>query len=240
MINMTNKTRKTTPSSPPCEGVERGVVINSMHENTLTNEELEILQEIMNIAFGRATSDLAEIIDVYIKLSVPYVNVLKAVELPAYIKKELKDYGNISLVEQRFWGNFKGHALLVFPSVAGKKLIALLSNDKSEFIEFDTIDELEKETLIEVGNILIGACIGKMADLLKDIITFSPPTVLIENHPNNAIPKSIFDPDDTTIILRTIFRFEKKDIEGFLFLLVRHESINLLKKALNEFMEQYK
>ena len=61
-----------------------------MPENTLTNEELEILQEIMNIAFGRATSDLAEIIDVYIKLSVPYVNVLKAVELPAYIKKSLK------------------------------------------------------------------------------------------------------------------------------------------------------
>ena len=77
------------------------------------------------------------------------------------------------------------------------------------------------------------------SDLLKDIITFSPPTVLIENHPNNAIPKSIFDPDGTTIILRTIFRFEKKTLRVFV-LLVRHESINLLKKALNEFMEQYK
>lgn len=211
-----------------------------MPENPLTNEELEILQEIMNIAFGRATSDLAEVIDIYIKLSVPHISVLKAVELPAYIKKELKDYGSISLVEQRFWGNFKGLALLVFPSGAGKELVTLLSNDKSEFIEVDTIDGLEKETLIEVGNILIGACIGKMADLLKDIITFSPPTVLIENPPNNAIPKSIFDPDSTTIILRTLFRFEKKDIDGFLFLLVCQESINLLKKALNEFMEQYK
>ena len=211
-----------------------------MPENTLTNEELEILQEIMNIAFGRATSDLAEIIDIYIRLSVPYINVLKAAELPEYIKKEMKDHSNISLVEQRFWGNFKGLALLIFPSGAGKELITLLSNDESDLFESNTIDELEKETLIEVGNILIGACIGKIADLLKDVITFSPPRVLIENYPHDAIPKGMFDPDNTTIILRTIFRFEKKDISGFLFLLVCPESINLLKKVLNEFLEQYK
>ncbi len=213
--------------------------MKTMHENTLSNEELEILQEIMNIAFGRATADLAEVIDIYIRLNVPYINVLKAAELPAHIKKELKDSGNISLVEQRFWGNFKGLALLIFPSGAGKELITLLSNDESDFIESDTIDELEKETLIEVGNILIGACIGKIADLLKDVMTFSPPRVLIENHPHDAIPRGMFDPDNTSIILRTVFCFEKKDISGFLFLLVCPDSINLLKKALNEFMEQY-
>ncbi|MFN3531883.1 MAG: chemotaxis protein CheC [Candidatus Brocadia sp.] len=213
--------------------------MRTMHENTLSNEELEILQEIMNIAFGRATSDLAEVIDIYIRLSVPYINILKATELPVYLKKEINDYNNISLVEQRFWGNFRGLALLIFPSGAEKELITLLNNDKSDFPESDTIDELEKETLLEVGNILIGACIGKMADLLKDVIRFSPPRVLIENLSHDTIPEGIFDSNNTMIILRTLFHFEKKDISGFLFLLVCPESITLLKKALNEFMEQY-
>jgi len=41
-------------------------------ETMITEEETDILQEIMNIAFGRAASDLAEYIDIFVILSVPF------------------------------------------------------------------------------------------------------------------------------------------------------------------------
>jgi chemotaxis protein CheC len=82
----------------------------------ITAEETDILQEIMNIAFGRAASDLAEYIDIFVVLNVPYIKLLQASDLPPYINKEIKDYDKVSVVEQNFWGKFKGSAFLIFPS----------------------------------------------------------------------------------------------------------------------------
>jgi chemotaxis protein CheC len=92
---------------------------------------------------------------------------------------------------------------------------------------------------MEVGNILIGACIGKIADILNDIMTYSPPIVLLEKHAGTIIPHRLLDPKDNVIILKTIFNFETREVSGLLLLLFSQESIYWLKKALNEFMEQY-
>jgi chemotaxis protein CheC len=209
------------------------------HDHSITGDEIEILQEIMNIAFGKATADLAEFIDIFIKLSVPNVQITKTINLGQYLNDVVTNNGQISIVEQKFWGKFRGYALLVFPSGSGKELISILAGEVHESFVADPIDELEKGTLMEVGNILIGACIGKIAEILNDVMTYSPPSVLLERHTGNIIPSNIFNPDDNAIILKTIFKFENKEVAGMLLLLISHESIYWLKKALNEFMEQY-
>lgn len=208
-------------------------------ENVITEEEIEILQEALNISFGKATSDLAEIVDIYVALSVPYVEVMPAVKLQSYIENEIKDYETIEMVKQQFWGKFKGIAFLIFSSGSGKKLVSLLQNETKSPSDSEPIDALEKETLIEAGNILIGACVGKLADLLGDIVTYSPPVAIVHKKPANSIPSDIFDPNSTAILLRTVFRFEKEDVSGFLFLTTSDESISWLKKALKQFMDQY-
>jgi len=205
----------------------------------ITDEEIEILQEIMNIAFGRATADLAEYIDIFIKLSVPDINIKQMDDLSGYISDAIRNHGPISVVEQKFWGKFKGYALLIFPAGSGKELISILSGEEIDTYGSDPIDELEKATLMEVGNILIGACIGKIADILKDIITYSPPVVLLEKHAGAIIPHKQLHPHDHVIILRTIFNFESREVSGLLLLLFSQDSTPWLKKALNEFMEQY-
>lgn len=213
--------------------------MNKDRQGIISNEELDILQEIMNIAFGKATAELAEMIDIRVKLSVPYAKVIYTAELPQYIQAEIKDYGDISIVEQRFWGEFKGFALLIFPAGSGKELITLLTGDEIDVFVSDPVDELEKGTLMEVGNILIGACIGKIAELLNDELAYSPPIVHVGNNVQDVLPKTILSSYDLTIALRTSFNFEKKDVFGFLFVLTSHESMNWLKKSLSDFMEQF-
>jgi len=203
------------------------------------DEERDILQELMNIAFGKAAAELAEVISIFVVLSVPSVKVLKAAQLPEYLQEEISDFADISIVEQNFWGRFKGSAFLVFPAGAGKALISLLDPEHEATFESGTFEVLEKETLMEVGNILIGACVGKMSELLGDVVTYSPPKVVVENEPRGIIPKNLFDPEYTAIVMRTVFRFEERDVSGFLFLVTTHDSIVWLKKALAEFIEQY-
>lgn len=207
-------------------------------DNVFSINEAEILQEVMNIAFGKASSDLAEVIDIRVVLNVPHVELLKAVDLPPRIKDEIRVYDLISIIEQNFWGKFKGSALLVFPAKAGKGLTCLFDEDESSGLE-DNNALLQKETLLEVGNILIGACVGKVAELLDDIVSFSPPRIIINNLSSEAVSKKLSDPDKLAILMKTVFHFEDKDISGFLFLITSQDSIKWLKAALQNFMEKF-
>lgn len=208
-------------------------------QNIMSSEELDILQEIMNIAFGRATAELAELIDIRVQLSVPQAKLIYTVDLPEYLQDEVKDYGDISIVEQRFWSEFNGSSLLILPAGSGKELITLLTGQEMDVFVSDPVDELEKGTLMEVGNILIGACIGKIAELLDVELTYSPPIVHVGDNAHDLLPNSIMSSYELTIALRTSFHFEKKDVFGFLFILTSQESLNWLKKALHDFMEKF-
>ncbi len=208
-------------------------------QNIMSNDELDILQEIMNIAFGRATAELAELIDIRVQLSVPQAKVIYTVDLPEYLQDEVKDYGDISIVEQRFWSEFNGSSLLILPAGSGKELITLLTGEEMDVFVSDPVDELEKGTLMEVGNILIGACIGKIAELLDAELTYSPPIVYIGDNAHDLLPNSIMSSYELTIALRTSFHFEKKDVFGFLFVLTSQESLNWLKKALHDFVGKF-
>jgi len=207
-------------------------------QEMISAEETDILQEIMNIAFGRAAADLAEYIDIYVILSVPYVKLLRAVDLPHYIDTEINSYDKVSVVEQKFWGKFKGAAFLVFPTGTGKKLITLLDGGAQVF-ESDPIYELEMESFREVGNILIGACVGKIAELLDDVITYSPPRVVVEKKHCGVVPVDLFEENSMAIVLKTLFEFNENNVSGYLFIVTSQESFAWLKSALYKFLSQY-
>jgi len=101
----------------------------------------------------------------------------------------------------------------------------------------------EKETLLEVGNILIGACVGKVAELLDDIVSFSQPrllsSIVIDNLSKDTVTPMLDEPGKYAVLMKTVFHLEDKDISGFLFLIANHDSMKWLKTALNIFMEKF-
>jgi chemotaxis protein CheC len=204
----------------------------------ITTEETDLMQEIMNIAFGRAAADLAEYVDIFVLLSPPDVILLQASDLPVYINRELKDCDKVSVVEQSFWGKFKGNAYLFFPAGTGRSIISILDNGEEVF-QSDVAHEMEKETFLEIGNILIGACIGKIAELLGDFSTYSPPRVIVEKSSCDIVSSSLIIPGNVAIVLRTVFEFNEKNISGYLFVVTKQESFSWLKTALHKFMDQY-
>jgi chemotaxis protein CheC len=213
--------------------------LSTLENNILTQDEREILQEIMNIAFGKSAADLADVIDAHVELSIPFIKSMQIPDLPEYIRSHVKDYKLINIVEQKFWGKFRGDAILVFSSGAGKALIKMLQSEESKSFNSEPIDILESETLMEVGNILIGACVGKLAALLKDIVSYTPPMVLVEKEYSEAISRGHYEHDKNAIVLKTDFSFDTGNVSGFLFLVTTNESLMWLKESLNTFMDQY-
>lgn len=209
-------------------------------EININEEERDILQEVMNIAFGKASADLAEIIDVYVVLSIPEIKLMNTAEVAGYIEEEIENLENIKVIKQSYSGKFHGTALLLFPGGAGKKLFSLFDNGSAAAGESEDLSfVLEKETLLEVGNILIGASVSKVAELLDDVVSYRPPRIIIESKPGDIVDWDLAEPEAPAILMRTVFGFDNKDISGLLFLLPSYKSLAWLKKALHAFLEQY-
>jgi chemotaxis protein CheC len=214
--------------------------MSTNQNNIFAEEEKDILQEVMNIAFGKASADLAELIDIYVVLSIPDIKVFRTSEVPKYIEEGIKDFSRVSVIKQNFQGKFHGSALLFFPGGAGKELFSLFDNDNNhEQNDPDLSVVLETETLLEVGNILIGASVSKVAELLDDVVSFRPPKIIIDNSPDEIVDWDLAEPECPAILMRTVFSFEKRDISGFLFLIPSYKSFEWLKKALQSFLGQY-
>ncbi len=206
----------------------------------INGEELDILQEVMNIAFGKASADLAEVIDIYVVLSIPDIKLLKTADVPKYIEDEISDLDNISVIKQSYTGKFHGTALLLFPGGAGKKLFSLFDDgSKTDLEREDFSVVLEKETLLEVGNILIGASVSKVAELLDDVVSYRPPKIVVESKPGDIVDWDLAEPEGAAILMRTVFSFDEGNIGGLLFLIPSYKSFEWLKKSLYAFLEQY-
>lgn len=211
------------------------------NSGALSSEEQDILQEIMNIGFGSAAADLSSVIDIHVQLSVPTITVIPSAKLFNHIRKNVPDAHEISIIEQDFWSKFQGTVMLTFTTGAGQALLSLMdATNMEQAFESDPMRTLEKEMLMEIGSILIGACVGKVAELLGDFVIYSPPRVLIGIIESANVSKMVSGQKNFATILQTTFHFEEQDLKGCLFLIINHRSIGWLRQALKNFLGQYK
>jgi len=205
----------------------------------LTELEKDALQEIMNIGFGRAAADLAEIINLHVILSVPHIAVLQSDEVISYIHKQIPDTTDMSMITQFFSGKFNGGRFLVFPHGEGRKLLRIFDGEMALLGENYDIDVLEKETLVEVGNIIIGACVGKIAEMLGDVVSYAPPRFFSQDQIFETLDDVLNGSDSFAILFKTVFNFEQYNVSGYLFLVSQQSIMPWLKQAIAEFLGPY-
>jgi chemotaxis protein CheC len=249
-MNEVNVTETTVSDGEPGEslvkcaavsGAVRSAPIMAGSESAqtalLTEEERDTLQEMMNIAFGRAAASLAELISIFVTLSVPCVQLLRGAELTAYLDQVVGPKGEANIVEENFWGELQGSAFLVFPSGAGHQLVPLFGDEDSLY-EGEAREDVERDALLTTGSILIGACVGKLAELLGSRVSYSPAKLMTTRQTGKG-HACLWEPDSIAIVLKTDFAFCEESVEGFLFLVTSAESISWLKQALADFLAQY-
>jgi chemotaxis protein CheC len=176
-------------------------------------EEVEILRELVNIAFGAASAALAARLGQGVELTVPDVQVMPAVLLRYYVGAELKDQPTISVVEQGFRGKLAGRAFLVLPPAVGG-------------------------ALVEAGPVLIRACLEKLAELVGAPLALDPPTTTLEAARGAAVRADLF-PAGEAAVLRNAFQIAPSNARGYLFLAVNPECLPWLEQALHGFMARY-
>jgi chemotaxis protein CheC len=210
-----------------------------MTEPIMTFLEKDALQEIMNISFGQAAADLSEVISLYVTLSVPYIDVLTHDEVARYIQGRIPDTSEMSMVTQLFNGNFSGCSILLFPHGEGKKLLHMFNEEIGGALDGYDVDLLERESLIEISNVIIGACISKIAEMLGDVVSYSPPRYYARDQIRGTLQESFSAENSFAIFFKTLFHFEEFNASGYLFLVSNCTTLGWLKKAIAEHLRRY-
>jgi chemotaxis protein CheC len=198
--------------------------------------ELDALQETMNIGFGQAAAALSEVINMHVILNVPKIAILSTEDIPAFIQSEIEHPEAFSIVEQFFLGRFNGTSFLLLPEGEGAKLVGIFSEGAYLDRSASCLDMLERETVIEIGNIIIGACVGKIAEMLDDVVTYQPPRYFSGRIGTDLIETQLKSSGGLALVFKTIFHFDSQDIAGLLFLVTGESSVGWLKTAVDKLL----
>lgn len=141
-------------------------------ELSLSAEQWDACREVANVAMGQAADLLARVLNNFVIMPIPNVNLLEVSELQMAVN-EVADAQNLSAVCQGFIGDgLAGEALLLFSDSSFADMAQLMHYEG----ELDSSAELE--LLMEVTNILIGAILRGLAQQFDIGLSVSHPMVL--------------------------------------------------------------
>ncbi len=188
-------------------------------------------KEIANVAMGRAADLLARLLDCFVIMPIPIVNVLEVSELRMMLENVDEDE-NISAVCQGFIGNgIAGEALLIFHEASFTDIAALMKH-KGE------IDDLvQQELLMDMASILIGALLKGIADQLDTNFSQSHPTVLGQHVKIHDLIKRGAGRWKKTLTIELGYAIENRNIKSDLLLLFTEDSIPRLTELVAYVME---
>jgi chemotaxis protein CheC len=190
------------------------------HLTPLTELERDALGEVSNIAMARAANSLRQMVEHEVLLSVPATQLVAKPDNP-----------NLVAVRQDFSGAFAGRALLIFPEANSLELVRAVVGRQ---LPLEDIVDLEDEALAETGNILLNSWVATIANLLKRGLRMSLPVVV------RGDSRHMFEtgetPERLVLFLHIRFEISKKEIRGYVALLMDIPSMDELRLLIADFV----
>ncbi|MEN8512172.1 chemotaxis protein CheC [Burkholderia sp. RS02] len=202
-----------------------------MPESVFTAEQRDALQEIANLAMGRAAARLALLLGRFIELSVPRVRVVKAADAGDALREMTGIHDNVTAVRQGFRSDIKGEAIVLCRSAGVARLTTIVDRTFGDGVYggMATPDEL----MFDVANVLMGACVASILDELGRKPVFFPPGLL----GSNVSFDDVFQPPElawsVALLLEVNFGLEDHAFRAHFVMLMAEDSIRLMGDALD-------
>jgi len=190
----------------------------------LNERQHDELTELVNIAFSRTAASLSELTGHRVLLDVPLVTLHPMNELPVELARFLP--AEIATVHQVFSGPLAGDALLLLNYDGAVMLTDLLMD---EHASSSRLDESGREVLVEVGNILLNACLGVFGNLLQVWVSFSVPRLHLGSL-GEVVEGLVQDKDEVryALVIYTAFRLRDSSVSGYMVIALSVASLDRL------------
>jgi len=192
---------------------------------------LDALTEFVGLGVGRAADVLNTMLKSHIALSVPAIRVVTAEELESALG--LTSGSRLAAVEMGYSGGLKGSVELIFTATDASILVDFIAG--SALYADEDFDAIRSGTLAEVGNIVINALLGTLANVLRLELTYTVPA-FIEGPLEELLAEADVTKGCVILLARTRFEIEELRIEGDLAAFFSMGSFENLKKAIEEYL----
>jgi chemotaxis protein CheC len=191
--------------------------------------ETDSLSELFNVGLHRAAASLSEVTGQRILVDMPRLVICPVSE----IEDKLADLigGEVATVHQMFGGAVAGDAVLLLEPEKAILLAKLMTDGDAG--ASGRLDQSAREVLVEIGNIVLGACLSGFGDMLQTPVSFSVPRIHIDSL-KTILSSLITDPGEThyAVIVATLFRLSKLAVDGYLIIAVGPTSLARISEAL--------
>jgi chemotaxis protein CheC len=197
-----------------------------MNDLRLTEDEEDVFQELMNIAYGSATAVVADMLEAFASLSIPNIKIMAVSELLKTFN-ELKSTSYF-FASQAFSGEFNGESAFFINEES--------ANNLAKHLELESREDLD-DAILELTNVLTSSLTTKLAQEMDTEVSFSLPNIL-------KIPLEEMEDVESfqlysrVIVIDTNLNFQDQKINGKIFILTKDESIQWLKTKLNTILDQ--
>jgi chemotaxis protein CheY-P-specific phosphatase CheC len=135
-------------------------------------EKLDAFREMANVAMGRAGENLAKLLNKFVDLPIPNIGIVHTNELSMMLTN-IDSEQRVSAVSKGFVSStIKGESLIIFNDANVTAIQQLLGTDNQQ------TDGAEIEALMDVSNIIIGACLNALSEQLQINFTHNTPILL--------------------------------------------------------------
>ncbi|MBC5773599.1 chemotaxis protein CheC [Pontibacter sp. KCTC 32443] len=187
-----------------------------MTEPHVTELERDIIKEILNIGLARAADSFAAIAKDKVLLKVPDIQLIEVKELLKLVSKYESTH---FIIQSDIKGDFNGATLMLFSD----NHIARLSEVCLGMIEVQKgeVSAMQESLLLEISNIITGALVTQLANILKANIYGSPPKApkshIADSLKDILVQHPLFQPLVFTVITKFTHNYKSVELPLLLF-----------------------
>lgn len=218
------------------EVLEKHDLIKVKQVEPVADQELDELvrdcyQEVVNVAMGQAGDHLSRIMEVFVKLPIPNVNLIEVSELHMMLS-DLDATESTSGVCQGFLGDgISGEALFILSDSSFEDVAKILK------IQGKVDDQLQLEMLMDLASLLVGTCLSGIAKQLDMQFRQGHPVVLGQHQSVQELINANKSSWRKTLAIEITYGLEGFNICCDLILLFTEESMEMMNAKLAHLME---
>jgi chemotaxis protein CheY-P-specific phosphatase CheC/AmiR/NasT family two-component response regulator len=217
---------KLDPLIAPAKSASLSKSPTSSTDLLLDAELRDCYQEIANVAMGQAGDLLARLLDVFVVLPIPNVNLIEVSELSMALSA-VELHESTSGVCQGFIGaGISGEALLILNDSSFKDVASLMN------YQYEVDESTELELLMDMANVLIGACLNGVSTQLDMSFSQGHPVVLGQHRKISELIATNSTRWKKTLAIEISYSIENLPIKCDLLLLFTEESIQTLNNKI--------
>ncbi|TPH12518.1 response regulator [Litorilituus lipolyticus] len=223
-------TTKPVVVATEIETLEEPIVEDKI-EVKLSSDMRDCYQEIANVAMGRAGDLLARLLNVFVQLPIPNVNFIEVSEIRMALKDVEANDSTSGVCQGFISAGISGEALLILNDSSFKDVASLLN------YQYDAEMGTELELLMDLANVLIGACLKGISEQLDVQFSQGHPEVLGQHRKISELIANNAKKWKKTLAIEISYSIENYPIKCDLLLLFTESSMLTLNKKLSYLLD---